>query len=362
MAHNIKQLSPIEVDNLITLRAGEHKLGQNITLLPDDSVFDIATLQALKNTDDIQFALLGVPEDIGIRANSGRAGAASAWQTFLKYFLNTQSNDSLNVRRVLLLGSADIDRLQEQASEIDPQAKEYLTKLRSLCASVDEIVAPIVETLVCAGIEPILIGGGHNNAFPLLKGTSLAYRERKMVSTLGCINCDPHADYRALEGRHSGNGFSYAAHEGYLTQYYVAGLRESYNSHKLFADLKDAGHSFSTYEDIYIRRDLSWIEAIDRGIRLLSTDFIPVGLELDLDSIRCLPVSAESPLGISLEDANFFIHRAASKLPCAYLHLPEGAPHLWDNAVLGERYIGQTLSSLVTTYLKARSANTSISI
>lgn len=60
-------------------------------------------------------------------------------------------------------------------------------------------------------MTPIAIGGGHNNAYPMLKGYSLAKKEK-----INAINCDPHADFRALEGRHSGNGFSYAVNDGYL--------------------------------------------------------------------------------------------------------------------------------------------------
>jgi formiminoglutamase len=37
----------------------------------------------------------------------------------------------------------------------------------------------------------------------------------------GAINFDAHSDFRILEGRHSGNGFSYAYEEGFLKKYFI---------------------------------------------------------------------------------------------------------------------------------------------
>nr|WP_233167177.1 arginase family protein [Pedobacter sp. ASV2] len=36
------------------------------------------------------------------------------------------------------------------------------------------MVFPIIEKIVAAGKVPIVIGGGHNNAYPIIKGSSLA--------------------------------------------------------------------------------------------------------------------------------------------------------------------------------------------
>ena len=54
---------------------------------------------------------------------------------------------------------------------------------------------------------------------------------------------------------------------------------------------------------------------------------------------------------MSLEEAARYVHRMASRLPVAYLHLAEGAP-CWDSHS-GERYVGRALSLLVTTFLGA---------
>jgi formiminoglutamase len=70
--------------------------------------------------------------------------------------------------------------------------------------------------------NPII--GGHNNSYGNIKGTALA--KGKPVNA---INFDAHSDFRILEGRHSGNGFSYAYEEGFLKKFYF-GLHENYTS------------------------------------------------------------------------------------------------------------------------------------
>ena len=44
---------------------------------------------------------------------------------------------------------------------------------------------------------PMVIGGGHNNSFPLLKAVSqtLGYPQG-----IACLNCDAHADFQAVGG------------------------------------------------------------------------------------------------------------------------------------------------------------------
>ena len=58
---------------------------------------------------------MGVPEDIGVRANLGRAGARDGWAAFLPAFAAMQSNASLRGEDVVLLGHVAVDDLMERA-------------------------------------------------------------------------------------------------------------------------------------------------------------------------------------------------------------------------------------------------------
>ena len=78
----------------------------------------------------------------------------------------------------------------------------------------EKIVEEIVKPYVIKGYIPIVIGGGHNNAYGNIKGSALAHGK-----PVNAINFDAHSDFRILEGRHSGNGFRYAKSENYLHKY-----------------------------------------------------------------------------------------------------------------------------------------------
>lgn len=75
---------------------------------------------------------------------------------------------------------------------------------------IDAVVAETVKKILSAGKIPITIGGGHNNAFGIIKGASEAFEKPVNV-----LNIDAHTDLRKLEHRHSGNGFSFALKKGF---------------------------------------------------------------------------------------------------------------------------------------------------
>ena len=68
-------------------RSGEVKFGEKMQLIPDGA--DCANF--LKNSA-AKFVLFGIPEDIGVRANNGRSGAATAWESAIKSIANIQHN------------------------------------------------------------------------------------------------------------------------------------------------------------------------------------------------------------------------------------------------------------------------------
>ena len=75
---------------LTKLRRFETKHGEMIQVVDDSS-----NLEKSLNDTISKYILFGIPEDIGVRANSGTGGADTAWIPFLQSFLNIQSNDFL---------------------------------------------------------------------------------------------------------------------------------------------------------------------------------------------------------------------------------------------------------------------------
>ena len=180
-----------------------------------------------------EFVLFGIAEDIGVRANEGKTGAKNTWNSVLKTVLNIQSNRFSKPNQLLILGHFDFDKLELKSSD-----KKDLKKLRKKVNVIDADVTNLVHLIKKSGKTPIAVGGGHNNAYGLIKGCALASK-----SKINAINFDAHTDFRALEGRHSGNGFSYAMDEGFLECYFIFGVHENYTSSPNPVQRKRFGHA-----------------------------------------------------------------------------------------------------------------------
>jgi formiminoglutamase len=335
----VKFLHQNDLKEYTAIRKGETKTGERIKVLRSNE-----TLNALSGYADrgVRFAILGIPESVGVMANMGRTGTERAWEAFLQAFLNVQANRFFDVSRVLLLGQMALDEIQQRAEELSPDKDYYYQKLHMLCAEIDDLVAPVIERIVKAGLIPIVIGGGHNNAYPLLVGTATGLGRKRGVHA---INMDAHADFRSLEGRHSGNGFSYARERGYLHKYFAFGLHQSYNSENMLVSMDNRRNvAYEFLEDItYLDKRLM------AAIEYVHDEHIPCGIELDMDAIRFMPTSAMSPSGFSVEQARHFVRKCANSLKPAYLHLPEAAPQTPEEA----RLVGKALSYLVADFIKA---------
>ena len=244
-----------------------------------------------------------------------------------------QSNQFLEGSNIVLFGEIDVDNIQVNSS--DASTKE----LRLKTAQIDDRVSEVISKIVKAGKTPIVVGGGHNNCYPIIKGISETNK-----SAINCVNIDPHADLRQLEGRHSGNGFTAAMEGNFLNNYYILGLHEQYNSQYIWNKINESKNiNYTTYED-YIN-----------GSELIPKDLFEFsgqqfGLELDLDSIANMPTSAKTPSGFSLEVIRKMVRVIAQKNPL-YFHLPEGAPTNSDE----ELTVGKALAYLVSDFVKSYS-------
>ncbi|MES2417670.1 MAG: formimidoylglutamase [Bacteroidota bacterium] len=307
---------------LVNQRPGEEKLGEKVQF-----VSSIADLE--KST--AKFVLLGIPEDIGVRANHGIGGAKTAWNAALKAFLNFQSNEFLRGPEVLVLGHF----------EIEEPAHTDINGLRNKVREIDELVWPLLEKIVAARKIPIIIGGGHNNAFPIIRGTAIALNQK-----INVVNIDAHADLRDIkDGRHSGNGFSYALQDGYLAQYRVFGLHQNYVNQALPGYIASNANITAAYFEDLLCSEKSLAENWTAFISNLQE---PCGLELDLDSIENILSSAVSSSGFALNDIRTLL--LLNRKNFSYLHLCEGATQLEDKRESGT--VGKTIAYLVSDFMK----------
>ncbi|QHI38878.1 Formimidoylglutamase [Kordia antarctica] len=328
------------LDALISKREGETKFGEKVKTL-----FSQENLVAQLTKSKVKYVLFGIPEDIGILANRGKAGATTAWKAGLSALLNTQDNAFNKGKRVLILGHLDFSELLETAETFNPKAADYYKKLSTLVAKIDEEVSYLMFQIVSAGKIPIIIGGGHNNAYGNIKGTSLGKSK-----AINVVNFDAHTDFRSLEGRHSGNGFSYAFKQSFLDKYFMFGLHENYTSKKIFKTIHNQPEriQYNTFESIKIRQEQGFEFQLNRTL-----DFIndrPFGVEIDCDSIENVPSSAMTPSGFSANKARTFASFFGKQKNATYLHLCEAAPNPDD---ANELYrIGKLLSYLITDFMR----------
>ena len=324
-------------------RSGEVKIGEKIQLIPDNE----NAIEFIKSSKS-KFVLFGIPEDIGVRANFGKPGTTSAFSKFLSSFLNMQHNKFCKGSDVILLGELDVSDELSFADELDPLILEDRKKLNELVHAIDKEVSHIMHQIIAAGKTPIVIGGGHNNAYGNIKGLALAKGKAANV-----INFDAHTDFRALEGRHSGNGFSYAYDEGFIKKYFIFGLHESYTSKAVLNQLKDLEKQiqYISYDDIAVKNKYSYPEAITTGLNFINSE--PFGIEMDLDAIQNIASSAITPSGFSVEQARNFTFLVGQHKNSCYLHICEGAPSFEQNQNTNQT--GKLIAYLVTDFIKSKS-------
>jgi formiminoglutamase len=334
----VKVYSKSEILRLTRTRAGEEKVGEVVACVSSDWQRDL-------NNSETRFVLFGIAEDIGVRANYGRAGASTAYKPALESFLNQQQNDFFDARSVFVLGEIVVDDLMQAASELDSRSSTGLRQLRDLVSLIDERVSEVVKFIIDLGKIPIVIGGGHNNAFANIKGASLALNKK-----INVINCDPHLDFRELEGRHSGNGFSYAYANGYLHKYAVCFIHEQYNNQSALSRFKTDKLNlfYNSYESVFVREESQFHEALKQCIGFVKAH--PCGVEIDLDAITNVPSSAKTSSGISPTQARQYVYQCAIQTSALYLHIAEGAPVL--SHIKADNKTGKLIAYLISDFIK----------
>lgn len=326
-----------ELNNLLNKRTGESKFGEHVTVLA--SISNI--YEELKNLD-VTHVIIGLPEDVGVFANSGLPGTYNTWKAVIKYLINIQNNQFTNADKVLILGHLDFSSEMLKVSTLDQSKKKDILKARKIVKKIDAYVTHLIEQIVSAGKKPIIIGGGHNNAYGNIKGSALAHG-----FPINVINFDAHTDFRPEEGRHSGNGFSYAYAEGFLKNYFVFGIHENYTSDSIFKSFKKIKSiQYNTFESLEIRKELKYKHELQRALDHVSDK--PFGIEIDCDAIENISSSAMTPSGFSVNKTRSFVDFFAKNDNACYLHICEAIANSEN-----EKQIGKLITFLITDFIKA---------
>ena len=347
---HFKFYSKKDILSITKIRRFETKLGECVKHLKEGEEWP----QAVSNSA-AKYMLIGIPEDIGVKANHGTGGADTNWLPFLNAFLNLQSNDFLTGENILLLGHFDFGDIKYLIENNAYDNDEKVDAYRHAVEIMDEEIEKIIKAVAAAGKIPIIIGGGHNNAYPIIKAVAkgLFKAEAIPIAQINCINLDAHADFKPAEGRHSGNGFKYAEEDGYLGKNAVIGIHENYIPQNVLKDIHENPFvHYCSYEDIFIHEKKNFIQSIAHASGF--TEDTLTGIELDMDSIQGVLSSAATPSGFSALQARQYLHFTATDSKVAYLHICEGACQMPDGRK--DDSTGKLISYFVSDFVKANSA------
>ncbi|MEB3390553.1 formimidoylglutamase [Flavobacterium psychrophilum] len=340
---NLIRFKQSDLAKITNFRNGEVKFGEKMITVPkDENITEFIT------NSEAKYVILGIPEDVGIRANLGRSGADSAWNSAIQSIANIHNNRFCKGNLVIILGQVDVSQEIELAKNLDQTKPEDRKQLFKIVEQIDKEVSHIIFSIVKAGKIPIIIGGGHNNAYGNIKGTALAKGK-----SINVINFDAHSDFRILEGRHSGNGFSYAFDEGFLKRYFIFGLHESYTSKSVLDSIKKIEDrvKYNTYDEIKIRHQKYFEQEMIQSLDFIKKDFF--GIEIDLDAIPNIASSAMTLSGFSVEELRQFIYYFSQNQNASYIHICEGAPSLGEEK--NNHLIGKLIGYLITDFIKGNS-------
>ncbi|MFA6439833.1 MAG: formimidoylglutamase, partial [Bacteriovoracaceae bacterium] len=264
---------------------------------PDDSVFfsrNDATdprmgdrvLYGEKNfSNDITIGIVGVPVDDGVKRNGGRIGAKGGPEAIRKEFYK---------RTAFVIG-------KEKSPSSVPVFDFGDVKAGKTLEETHEILEDVVHTLVSAGVVPIVLGGGHDIAYPNFLGFS---KDKKNV---GVINIDTHLDYRKpIPKRNSGTSFRQMLdhHMSPLNAMNLVeiGIQSFANSADHYSELIERGATVFSLRDV--RADgIAKVLELAYELATSSTDALYMSFDLDaVHSADAPGVSAPLPTGLTPEE------------------------------------------------------------
>ncbi len=243
-------------------------------------IIRLSNIESIPDAGQAAVALLGYACDEGVRRNQGRPGAEGGPETIRKMMAGLSNHLSPEKQ---LWDVGDIVSDVPDLEEIHNQTASALTSLLE------------------KGYFPMVLGGGHDLAYPHYQAITHAFPHK----SVGIINLDAHFDLRPVEDQcNSGTPFwqiaSEASEHGF--HYFCLGIQEESNNKKLFQVARDeqvryiSNRGFRLENYTQIRSELdTFIDEVD-----------VVYLTVDLDGFTsgiAPGVSAPSPLGFGWEVA-----------------------------------------------------------
>lgn len=240
---------------------------------PLDLTNDPWTLFTQKN-----FAFLGYCCDEGVRRNMGRIGAQFAPDEIRKVVSNLAVHHDESE-----IGIVDAGNVLCQSQNMEATSRLLQSK---------------IEILLNYGFFPIVLGGGHETAYPHF---SACRRFADTDESVGILNFDAHFDLRTYEhGPHSGSSFlqilNDARDQNFEFLYLPVGIRPESNLKSMFDTMREAEQNYITLEEVQAGLSQS-IQSISDFVSRV--DRLYVTIDMDCFPAAYAPgVSAAAPDGL----------------------------------------------------------------
>ena len=283
--------------------------------------------------DGCAIALLGLPDDTGVKLNRGRIGAVGgprAFRTALALYgvgYDALENRDLGVR---VFDAGDVapatpprphvgfDDSPAPPPEVDPEQEREL--LEPLLYETHRRVTEAVSAIHALGMVPVCVGGGHDLTFASVR--ALAQHARAPV---GGINVDPHLDVREQAG--SGMAFRALIEGGHVDpERFVQYATGRFANSREHCDWLSARGSAIIGIDKALEHPSALNVAFDRVLRGPTE---PAFVSFDLDSIdgsHAPGVSAVCPMGLRVPDAVRIADRAGRHPSVRHFDMMELCP------------------------------------
>lgn len=254
------------------------------------------------------FALIGFPDDIGVRLNRGRVGAKLGPDSIRKHLYKMTPPANADWSEVELFDWGNIkvtDSIEEN----------------HLHAQV------IVKLCMEKKITGIFLGGGHDYAEPCFKGAQLGSNKK-----WGIINVDPHLDARPLENRlpHSGTAFRQLLDCGMLKGENLVqfGARANRNSKAHWDYCLEKKALIDTWETIQVNEKRA-CELFGHRLWQLQSKALNLGVTFDMDACAEAEGTSAAPvLGFSAWEMVELAGVAGRCSEVGYIEIAEVAPDL----------------------------------
>lgn len=287
-----------------TLRISHTTAARWPALRPDRFAAGIRT----DRPDGCALALLGLPDDTGIKLNGGRPGASegpAAFRAALASFGTTW--DGRAGRR---LSAAVFD-----AGDVEPARGDDERAMFETHARVEQAVGE----LHARGLVVICVGGGHDLSLPAITALS-----RSAGGPLGGINVDAHLDVRERVG--SGMAFRRLIEGGFVAPRWFAevGLGRFVNDEADLRWLADKGATLVSADSV-LGATLPVSRLRDVAFAHAPAAFVSVDLD-GLDAAQAPGVSAPNPMGLVVRHAAELVEAAGAAPNVRHLDLMELSP------------------------------------